>query len=91
MENKIKEIVNQNFEELVALREHLHRNPELSNQEYKTQQLIIDFLSKLTGVEVHKTAETGVVAIIKGKKEFYPNPVIALRADIDALAIQDEK
>ena len=66
-------------------------HPELSNQEYQTQKLIIDYLSKLDGVEVYPTVETGVVAVIKGRKDTGSNRVIALRADIDALAIQDEK
>jgi len=91
MEKRVREIVNQCYDELVLLREHLHMHPELSNQEYQTQKLIIDYLSKLDGVEVYPTVETGVVAVIKGRKDTGSNRVIALRADIDALAIQDEK
>ncbi|HPX21088.1 MAG TPA: amidohydrolase, partial [Bacilli bacterium] len=85
MEKRVREIVNQCYDELVLLREHLHMHPELSNQEYQTQKLIIDYLSKLDGVEVYPTVETGVVAVIKGRKDTGSNRVIALRADIDAL------
>lgn len=41
MEKRVREIVNQCYDELVLLREHLHMHPELSNQEYQTQKLII--------------------------------------------------
>ncbi|HJT74060.1 MAG TPA: amidohydrolase, partial [Chitinophaga sp.] len=71
---------------VVYWRRHLHQNPELSNREFKTSEFIAAHLRKL-GLEVHTgIAKTGVVAILKGGK---PGPVIALRADIDALPVYE--
>lgn len=68
---------------LVEWRRHIHQNPELSNREFKTQQYILDHLKNL-GIESQPMAKTGVVGILKGGK---PGPVIALRADMDALPV----
>ncbi|MEY3060077.1 MAG: hypothetical protein RL000_1429 [Bacteroidota bacterium] len=70
---------------LVEWRRHIHQNPELGNREVKTQEYIADHLSKL-GIEVTKLAKTGVLGVLKGGK---PGPVIALRADIDALPVKE--
>jgi amidohydrolase len=71
---------------LVEWRRYLHQHPELSNREYKTGEFVADHLKAL-GFEVkHPVAKTGVVAILKGAK---PGPVIALRADMDALPIRE--
>lgn len=71
---------------LIEWRRHIHQNPELSNREYKTAEFVAKHLQSL-GLEV-KTgiAKTGVVAILKGGK---PGPVVALRADMDALPVQE--
>lgn len=70
--------------QLIHWRQHFHEFPELSNREFKTGAYIADTLKAL-GLEVkYPFAKTGVVAILKGGK---PGPVIALRADIDALPI----
>ncbi len=70
--------------QLIHWRQHFHEFPELSNREFKTGAYIADTLKAL-GLEVkYPIAKTGVVAILKGGK---PGPVIALRADIDALPI----
>jgi len=69
---------------VIAWRRHLHQFPELSNRETNTMQYIV---SKLKGLDLtvkSGVAKTGVVAILKGNK---PGPVIALRADIDALPV----
>ncbi|GGA21698.1 M20 metallopeptidase family protein [Paenibacillus physcomitrellae] len=73
---------------MVERRRYLHRHPELSYQEQATSAYIADVLNK-AGIE-HKTqvGGHGVVGIIKGSR---PGPVVALRADMDALPIQDEK
>jgi hippurate hydrolase len=63
----------------------LHANPELSYKEFNTSKFIQDHLQSL-GIPFKVMAETGVVALIEGKKS---NRVIALRADIDALPIQE--
>lgn len=71
---------------LVEWRRHLHQNPELSNREFKTSAYIIDHLKNL-GLEIQSgVAKTGVIAILKGGK---PGPVMALRADMDALPVKE--
>ena len=71
---------------LVEWRRHIHQNPELGNHEFKTMQYIVDHCKKL-GLEVQSNvAKTGVVAILRGGK---PGPVIALRADMDALPVKE--
>ena len=71
---------------LVEWRRYLHQHPELSNREYNTGKFVAERL-KMLGLEVkHPVAKTGVVAILKGAK---PGPVIALRADMDALPIKE--
>lgn len=73
---------------MVVIRRHLHMNPELSFKEDKTAKYIVDFYSEL-GVEVQSgVGGNGVVARVKGGK---PGKTVALRADFDALPIQDEK
>jgi amidohydrolase len=72
---------------LVEWRRYLHQHPELSNREFRTGEFIAGHLKTL-GLEVkYPMAKTGVVAILKGAK---PGPVIALRADIDALPIKEK-
>src|ERR1043165_1419489 len=71
---------------LIAWRRNFHEHPELSNRELKTGQLVADFLKSL-GIEVkYPVAKTGVVGILKGAK---PGPVIALRADMDGLPVNE--
>ncbi|MEN9612809.1 MAG: hypothetical protein RLZZ628_3623 [Bacteroidota bacterium] len=71
---------------VVAWRRDFHQNPELSNRETRTAEIIAKHLKSL-GLEVQTgIAKTGVVAILKGGK---PGPVIALRADIDALPVTE--
>lgn len=77
--------INNHFEELIDLRRHFHQNPELSNEEYQTQEKILEFLN-FEKIECYPVAQTGVVAIIRGEQ---PGKTIAFRADIDALPIQE--
>jgi amidohydrolase len=71
---------------LIELRRYFHENPELSNREFKTSAKIVEYLKSL-GLEVqYPVAKTGVVALLKGGK---PGPVVALRADMDALPITE--
>lgn len=71
---------------LVEWRRYLHEHPELGNREFNTAKMIAEHLKKL-GIEVTTgIAKTGVVGILKGDK---PGPVIALRADMDALPIEE--
>jgi amidohydrolase len=71
---------------LVEWRRHLHANPELSNREFKTMEYVAAHLRKL-GLEVTTgVGKTGVVAVLRGDK---PGPVVALRADMDALPVKE--
>jgi len=72
---------------IIAWRRDIHQNPELSNRELRTAKLVADHLRKL-GMEVKTgVAKTGVVGLLKGGK---PGPVVALRADMDALPVTEE-
>lgn len=76
------------YDEMVAIRRHLHENPELSFEEVETPKFIANYLTEL-GVEVETgVGGRGVIGRIYGGK---PGKTVALRADFDALAIQDEK
>lgn len=68
---------------LVEWRRYLHQHPELSNREFNTQTYILEHLKALN-IEAFPLAKTGVVGILKGGKA---GPVIALRADMDALPV----
>ena len=73
-------------EKVIKWRRHLHANPELSNREFKTGEMVADHLESL-GIEVtRKFAKTGVKGVLKGGK---PGPVVALRADMDALPVTE--
>ncbi|HWH48925.1 MAG TPA: amidohydrolase [Burkholderiales bacterium] len=72
---------------IIAWRRDLHQNPELSNRELRTAKLVAEHLRKL-GMEVKTgVAKTGVVGLLKGGKS---GPVVALRADMDALPVTEE-
>jgi amidohydrolase len=71
----------------IAWRRDIHQNPELGNREFRTAKIVADHLRSL-GIEVQeKIAHTGVVGILKGGK---PGPVVALRADMDALPVVEK-
>lgn len=73
--------------QLIEMRRDLHRHPELSLKEYRTTRLIAERLQNL-GIEVVPWGgETGVVGLLRGGES---GPVIGLRADIDALPIQEQ-
>lgn len=73
--------------EAIRMREHIHQNPELSNREFKTAALVADHLTAL-GIEIQTgVAHTGVVGVLKGGR---PGPVVAIRADMDALPVTEE-
>lgn len=71
------------FKELVSVRRELHKNPELSFSEFKTQEFILNYLDKL-GIKAQKIAGTGVLGTIGNSDK-----CVALRADIDALALEE--
>lgn len=80
--NKIKD-------ELITIRRDLHEHPELGFEEKRTSDKVKRFLAK-EGISYIEVAKTGVCGIIKGEKDDN-NRVIGLRADMDALPIQDKK
>jgi hippurate hydrolase len=74
------------FEDLVAIRRDLHRHPELAWEETRTANCVCRFLDDL-GIKHQRVAETGILADLPGNGA---GPRIALRADMDALPIQEE-
>ncbi|HVG09740.1 MAG TPA: amidohydrolase [Thermoanaerobaculia bacterium] len=84
---RIDQAVQRTAPEIVEIRHKLHQNPELSNRETRTAALVADYLKKL-GLEVRTgIAKTGVVGILKGGK---PGPIVAVRADMDALPVTEQ-
>ena len=71
---------------VIEWRHDIHQNPELANREFLTSKLVAEHLKKL-GMEVKtKVAHTGVIGILRGKAD---RPVVALRADMDALPVTE--
>lgn len=86
--SNLKELIDQRADELenqvIEWRRYFHENPELSNREFNTAAKVAEHLRSL-GLEVQtEVAITGVVGILEGGK---PGPVVALRADMDALPV----
>lgn len=84
IKEKIQQLSAEIFDDVVANRRHLHSHPELSFHEVQTSVFVAQKLTEL-GLEYHKMADTGLVAMIKGDKP--SDKVVALRADMDALPI----
>ncbi|MCK5700648.1 MAG: amidohydrolase, partial [Cyclobacteriaceae bacterium] len=87
IKGKIKSIANDIAGEIVDMRRHLHSNPELSYQEFETAKFVAASLRKIGLNPVEGIANTGVSALIEGENP--AKKVIALRADIDALPINE--
>ncbi len=86
LQAKLDQQANAMEQQVIQWRREFHQNPELSNREFKTGEKIAAYLKSL-GLEVqYPVAKTGVVALLKGGK---PGPVIALRADMDALPVME--
>jgi len=80
LERKFKDIE----QKVIDWRRDIHQNPELGNREFRTAALVAKHLQSL-GIEVQtKVGITGVVGVLKGGQ---PGPVVALRADMDALPV----
>ncbi len=87
MKEKIEILAKASFEEVVTMRRYLHQHPELSYEERETGLYIAQKLGEM-GIEyVHGVATNGVVGLIHGKNP--SKKIIALRADFDALPIQE--
>ncbi|MBG9449214.1 peptidase M20 [Cytobacillus firmus] len=83
--NRLKELIGAYSDELTELRKKLHREPELSWEEFKTTQFICEYLDGL-GISYRRTEPTGVIAEIAGGK---PGRTVALRGDMDALQVEE--
>mgnify|MGYP000927233153 CR=1 FL=1 len=83
---KIKNLSKKYYDRIVEIRHRIHMHPELAFQEHETSKLIANELMRM-GIEVQNgIAKTGVVGLIKGEK---PGKTILLRADMDALEVQE--
>ena len=74
-------------EQMVKWRRHLHQFPEIAYQEKETSNYIAAALSDMGDIEILRPTETSVVGVLKGGK---PGKIIGIRADIDALPLQEE-
>jgi amidohydrolase len=83
---KIKSLSQQYLDIVIGIRRHIHSNPELSFSEFNTSKYIASELNKL-GLHAEIIAKTGLVVNLQGNK---PGKTIALRADIDALPIEEK-
>jgi len=84
---KLFTLLDANYNEMVGIRRHLHEYPELSFEEVETPSYIATFHRGLGHVVREGVGGRGVVAILRGGK---PGKTVALRADFDALVIQEE-
>ncbi|MDN3016040.1 amidohydrolase [Paenibacillus sp. BSR1-1] len=83
----IQKLVEAVEEEVVEWRRHFHENPELSFKEFETSNYVFEKLQAFGSIEVSKVTPTSVLGRIVGS---HPGKVVALRADMDALPIQEE-
>ena len=74
-------------DEMIEIRRHLHQYPELSFEEHQTKKYILDFYKDKDCEINENVGTTGIVVKIKGKN---PGPTVALRADFDAIPVQEE-
>jgi amidohydrolase len=84
---EIKQLVDEIKEEVIAWRRYLHANPELSFHEEKTAQFVYETLQSFGNLQLSRPTKTSVMARLIGDK---PGKVVAIRADMDALPIQEE-
>ncbi|MBS1951962.1 MAG: Amidohydrolase family protein [Cytophagales bacterium] len=85
--DQIKKLSEHFTQEIISYRRHLHAHPELSYNEFNTALFIADKLKSFGLTPSEGVAKTGVVVLIEGKNPF--RRTVALRADIDALPIQE--
>ncbi len=83
IETALKEV----YSEVINWRRYLHENPELSFHEVQTSQFVFDTLKSFGNIELSRPTKTSVVGLIKGD---LPGKTLALRADMDALPIEEE-
>lgn len=83
MRDEIKSLMN----DVVTWRRYLHKHAELSFKEYETSDYIESQLKAIGGITISRPLPTGVIAVIEGA---HPGKTVALRADIDALPMQED-
>ena len=88
MIEKIKQLATSTFDEIVEIRRHIHKNPELSFREYKTSAYIKSVLKGWGIPFTEGIADTGIAVLLQGNNS--SSKTIALRADFDALPITEE-
>lgn len=88
MLEKVFQAIDNMFDETVEIRRYLHANPEVSFHEYETAKYIADFYENIQIPYEKNIGGNGVIATLQGGKT---GKTVALRADFDALPIQDEK
>jgi amidohydrolase len=88
LKDRIKSLSGEYLQEVIAIRRHIHRNPELSFKEFETASFIISKLEEYGISYEDKIATTGIVALIKGNDP--DHKTVALRADMDALPILEQ-
>ena len=88
MITKIKQLAESIFDEVVTIRRHLHKYPELSFKEHKTSAYIKSVLSSWNIPFTEDIADTGIVVLLKGNNP--SSKTISLRADFDALPIVED-
>ena len=84
--DEVKRRVSELAGEVVKLRRDFHAHPELGFQEHRTASVVEDYLKGL-GIPTRRVCGTGITGVIKGR---HPGPVLLLRADLDALPVQEE-
>lgn len=83
---EIKKQVLELNEEVIELRRDFHQHPELGFEEFRTSRKVMEYLNQL-GLEAKQITKTGVVATLQGNQ---PGPTVMLRADMDALPVEEE-
>ncbi|MEA2071422.1 MAG: amidohydrolase [Asgard group archaeon] len=87
MHKKVMKLAQKNKDEIIKIRHQIHMYPETGFEEVKTSKLVISHLEKLDIPYQKNVAKTGVIGLIEGEKE---GKTIAIRADMDALELQEE-
>ena len=83
----VEDLIQNHMANLICLRHEIHQNPELGYQEHGTAKRVVAALDGIEGLDIRTgVAETGVVVTLGADR---PGPMVALRADMDALAIQE--